>query len=348
MSRLSCSLAAVSITAVLITLVCLLAACTPESAAPPPVPTLTPTFAASPTVLPSATPAPTLPPPPTVAALSTAAATIANTPTTAPTAAPTDTPLPPTALLNGIPVSDLVRLPPEVIDHMRQVYAEGQARGRNPYAFSKLGDSVIANADFLTRFDKPGAYTLADYDFLQPTVDQFAGSWDRFGVAIRIGLRAWGVFDPLWANKDWCEPNETMLDCEIRLNNPSILIIHLGTNDQDDTFEHFLRKTVEDTLAQGVIPVLLTKADRFEGEDNHNNLIIRQAAADYAVPLVDFDLVADTLPNRGLREDNIHLNGPMAHDYGSAEALQKGHTVHNLLVLMMLDALRQEVMQAGN
>ena len=211
---------------------------------------------------------------------------------------------------------------------MQKIYAQGQEIDRDPHRFSKLGDSIIANADFLTRFDLPGTYILGPYDYLQPVIDNFPGSWERFGVAIRIGLRAWGVFDPAWANKEWCEPNEVLIDCELRLNNPSILIIHLGSNDLDTNFDEFLRKTVERTL-----------------DDNRNNIVIRQVAADYLVPLIDFDVVAETLPNRGIKEgDNVHLSGPLAHDYNLPVVYEKGHTVHNLTVLLMMDRIWKEVM----
>lgn len=257
-----------------------------------------------------------------------------------------DTPTPtPEPTLNGIPTSQIIILPDETIQHMKEIFALGQEMGRDPNTFSKLGDSIIANADFLTRFDLPGTYILGPYDHLQPVIDNFPGSWERFGVAIRIGLRAWGVFDPTWANKEWCEPNEVLIDCEIRLNNPSILIIHLGSNDLDANFDQFLRQTVERTLELGVIPILLTKADRYESDDNRNNITIRQAAADYQVPLIDFDVVAATLPNRGIKEgDNVHLSGPLSHDYNLPEVYEKGHTVHNLTVLLMMDRIWREVM----
>jgi hypothetical protein len=304
-----------------------------------PIPTETatpiPTIAVTPTIVPSPLP-PTEQP--------------TDVPTTGlpdnePTRLP-DTPTPtPEPTLNDIPYSQIIILPDETIQHMQEVYAQGQEIGRDPHSFSKLGDSIIANADFLTRFDLPGTYILGPYDYLQPVIDNFPGSWDRFGVAIRIGLRAWGVFDPAWANKEWCDPNEVLIDCEIRLNNPSILIIHLGSNDLDDNFDEFLRKTVERTLELGVIPVLLTKADRYESEDNRNNITIRQVAADYAVPLIDFDVVAETLPNRGIKEgDNVHLSGPLAHDYNLPVVYEKGHTVHNLTVLLMMDRIWREVM----
>ncbi len=293
---------------------------------------------------------------PTIAVTDTATAPAApspipptNQPTDTPTTRLPDTPTPtPEPTLNGIPYSQIIILPDETIQHMQEVYALGQELGRDPHRFSKLGDSIIANADFLTRFDLPGTYILGPYDYLQPVIDNFPGSWERFGVAIRIGLRAWGVFDPAWANKDWCEPNENMLDCEVRLNNPSILIIHLGSNDLDANFDEFLRKTVEHTLELGVTPILLTKADRYESEDNRNNNTIRQAAADYQVPLIDFDVVAATLPNRGIKEgDNVHLSGPLSHDYNLPEVYEKGHTVHNLTVLLMMDRIWREVMIDG-
>jgi hypothetical protein len=298
-----------------------------NTALPTPIPTIAVTDTAVPTPIPPTT-QPT------------------NTPTNNPSPQPTNTPTPtPEPTLNGIPYSQIIILPDDTIQHMQEVYAQGQELGRDPHTFSKLGDSIIANADFLTRFDLPGTYILGPFDYLQPVIDNFPGSWERFGVAIRIGLRAWGVFDPAWANKEWCEPNEVLIDCEIRLNNPSILIIHLGSNDLDDNFDEFLRKTVERTLELNVIPILLTKADRYEGDDNRNNNTIRQVAADYAVPLIDFDMVADTLPNRGIKEgDNVHLSGPLSHDYNLPDVYEKGHTVHNLTVLLMMDRIWREVM----
>lgn len=319
----------------------------------------TTTIQATHTAVPStATPQPTattVAPPPTPTAPMVedeSALEVENTADSVPAATPepiaTETPNP-LAFINGIPVDEIVVLPDDVIAKMKDVFATGQALGRDPHRFSKLGDSVIANADFLTRFDEPSAYTLGPYEYLQPIIDHYPGSWDRYGVGIRIGLSAWGVFDPMWADKEWCEPNEAMIDCEFRLNNPSVVLIHLGTNDTNESFERFLRQTVQHSIDNGVIPILLTKADRYESylyeEENRNNNIIRQVAADLQVPLVDFDLVADTLPNRGLKEDNVHLNGPLQHDYNLDEVYTRGHTMHNLAVLLMMEQIVEEVIQ---
>jgi hypothetical protein len=100
-----------------------------------------------------------------------------------------------------------------------------------------------------------------------------------------------------------------VIACEIRLHNPAVILVIIGTNDNSEAhiFEENMRRLVTYATENGVIPILITKADRYEGEENRNNLLIRQIAVDYQVPLLDFDLVASTLPNRGLGEDGVHL-----------------------------------------
>lgn len=262
--------------------------------------------------------------------------------TTPPTAVPTSSP---TDFVNGVPVSEIVILPPETAVHIQEIFAQGQAYGRNAHAFSKLGDSAVLVDSYLTRFDDPTKYTLGEWSFLQPTIDFYAGSFRRYGVATRVGLSSWGVMDPTWANKEFCNPNEVMLACEIRLFNPSVLLIHLGTNDigEAETFEANMRTIVEFCIMQGIIPILATKADRFEGEDNHNNQILLDLAAEYQVPLWNFDAVADTLPGRGLDEDQIHLTKSLTNNYTEPDIWDKGYPVSDLTALLMLDAVRQTV-----
>ena len=235
-------------------------------------------------------------------------------------------------------------MPEEVQQNVREIYRRGQQLGRNAQAFSKLGDSLIATPSFLVPFDT-GLYDLGEYAYLQPAIDYFAGSFERYGVALRPGLHSWGVFDPLWANKDWCSANEDLLACEVRLNNPGVLLILLGTNDAGNPpgFDYNMRKVIEYALENGIIPVIVTKADRFEGPDNINNEILRQIAADFQIPLWDYDLVAETLPGRGLTEDQVHLTVFPENDYTLAEAYQTGHGVHNLTGLMVLEAIRAAI-----
>jgi hypothetical protein len=262
-------------------------------------------------------------------------------PTSTPEPSPTPTPTLPQAI-NDIPLAEVAPMSPLVARTVQNIYETGQALGRNPNTFSKLGDSTILNPHFMGPFDE-GAYNLGEFDTLQPAIDRFSGSFARHGVAARHGLHSWTVFDPLWADKDWCEPNEDILHCEIRLNNPSVLFVRLGSNDAGapSGFRYNVREVIETSMALGVIPILGTKADRFEG-DNTNNQIIRELAAEYNVPLWDFDLVAGTIDGRGLDTDNVHLIiDELPHDYTQPEAFQRGHAMQDLTALLALDQVRQ-------
>jgi LysM repeat protein len=253
----------------------------------------------------------------------------------------------PTGAINGIALDTIVVVPDEVAQNVRGVFRIGQALGRDPRSFSKLGDSTIENPHFLTRFDD-GPYNLGQYGYLQPAIDYFHGSFARQGVAVHRGLHTWSVLDPMWADPYSCHSGEDMLACEIRLHNPSVVFIKLGSNDVGvpDSTERNLRRIVEYCISYGIIPVLNTKADRHEGAGNINNDIIRRVAADYQVPLLDFDRVAGTLPGRGLADDGVHLTSFFAHDWSSPVALQRGYGIHNLIALIMLDRVWQ-VTQTG-
>lgn len=270
-----------------------------------------------------------------------AVAPIAGTPT------PTNTPIPPPPTsINGTPIDSIVVMSSEVIENARQIFIRGQELGVNAHAFSKVGDSTIENPHFLARFDE-GTYNLGDYAYLQSVIDYFAGSFARQGLAVRRGFHSWTVTDPMWADKEICLPNETPVACEIRINRPAILLIRLGSNDVGvpGSFDLNIRQVVDYAVEQGVIPVIGTKADRFEGPDDINNTILRQIAADYNLPLWDFDLVASTLPGRGLYEDDVHMTIFYPHDYTQARALETGHGVHNLTALMVLETILREVME---
>ena len=312
-----------------------------------PLPTLAvtalPPFAPSATPV-SPTPAPTLPSPtptpeptadhrpPTVSATDTPLATRPSPPAT-----PTPDPV---RQINGVPFDAIAVLPPETQAHVAEIMARGRELGRNANAFSKLGDSAVLTESNLTRFDN-GPVALGPYAFLQPTIDHYAGSWARYGVGARVALTTIGVFDPMWASPEWCQPGEHLLACELRLHNPSVLLIRLGTNDgRASLYEQYMRQIVQYAVEQGVVPVLGTKADRFEGDDSINE-VTRRLAAELRVPLWEFDRVADTLPGRGLTDDHAHLTVYGRNDYTDPETLTRGYPVSDLTALVVLDALRQ-------
>ena len=66
---------------------------------------------------------------------------------------------------------------------------------------------------------------------LQAAVANFTGSFNRQSPTIKGGTTAGAVLWDAWhENKYTCQANETPLDCELRLNKPSIVIINLGTH----------------------------------------------------------------------------------------------------------------------
>jgi hypothetical protein len=285
---------------------------------------------------PSPSPAATLPtstPPPT--------ATPSPMPTDTPTATPQipDTPTPdPARQINGIPFEEIAVIPPSVAENVRQIAQRGEELGRNPRAFSKLGDSAVLVESNLTRFDN-GPVTLGAYGFLQPTIEYFSGSWQRYGAGARVSLTTIGTFDPMWANPNYCPPGVHLLECEINLHNPAIILIRLGTNDGDaDLYSTYMSRIIEFAIEKGVIPVLGTKADRFEGDDSINEAT-RRLAADYRVPLWDFDRLAETLPNRGLTDDQAHLTMYSRNDYSDPETFDRGYPMSDLSALVILDMI---------
>lgn len=197
---------------------------------------------------------------------------------------------------------------------------------------------------FLAAFDGK-VYKLGAFNSLQPTIDRFVGSFARESIAARKGMHTWSEFDPTWVNSNRCQSDEGPLECELRVNNPSIALIRLGANDYYAPldFNTQLRKIVETCLAYGVIPVLSTKPDRMEGQANTLNKTVAQVASAYAVPLWDYDLIVATIPGKGLEKDGVHFIGSVSRDYSSKQTLKNGDALQDLTGLLMLDAIRQEL-----
>jgi len=265
------------------------------------------------------------------------------TPPPTATSIPSPTPISENQIVNGILLSEFLIMPENVQENVRDIYARGETQLRNPRAFSKIGDSVVLTPHFLARFDSDN-YNLGIYDYLQPTIDQFAGSFSRYGQSAHVGLSFRTMYELGWPDLEYCEPEEDVVTCEIRTYNPSIFIIRMGTNDAvPAAMEANLSQLIEDLIAQGIVPILSTKNDRFDDEENINNQIIRDLSEEYEVPLWDFDLLADTMPLRGLSGDDIHLTMHDTNDYTDPEVMERGYPVNDLTALMVLDTILKTV-----
>lgn len=233
---------------------------------------------------------------------------------------------------------------PEIGPDVIQMYDIGLSKGNNPHAFSKVGDCSTSNAWFLGPFDEGEAYyRLGEYTYMKPMIDHFKGSFERNNISTRNGFNAASVLSPIWADPEVCNPGETPLACEYRVHKPSIVFIMLGTNDRwhMETFEENIREIIEITLDHWIIPIIATKPDNFE-EDESINRILAQLAIEYEVPLWNFWVAIQPLPNAGLEEDDVHLSWGPPH-FDDPDIMKLGWPMRNLTAMQALYAVWQAV-----
>ncbi len=219
----------------------------------------------------------------------------------------------------------------------QEIYDWGIAHGRDPARFSKIGDCQSIAQYFIGCFDDPTEYNLGPYDQLMPTIEQFTGSWDRRSKAVRTGFNVASVLTEINADPAECLPGEIPLSCEFRLHNPSFALISMETWTADrptDTYQDYLSEIVEICIANGVLPIVSTKADNLEG-DHSINRMVAEVAANYDIPLWNWWAVANDLPDQGLLEDGFHLtNG--ANNFGDPAHMEKAWPNRNLSALQLV------------
>ena len=253
---------------------------------------------------------------------------------------------------DGASLTELYKLPiiPELSDEMVKVYHRGQILGNHSNVITKVGDSLSASDKYLTIFAQDD-YDLGPYDYLEDTLLYYGKSVSGTSVASRIGLSTYVVFDPQWADKDLCLPNESPLDCEYRIKQPAVSFILFGPNDvrsmTETEYGEQMRMIVETTLDRGIIPVIFTFSADPEVElywqSINFNLELKKIAEDYKVPVINLWAAAQRLPEYGLDEDGIHLahSGYFYLKFSGGDEAFYGVTLQNLLALRMLDEIRK-------
>jgi formylglycine-generating enzyme required for sulfatase activity len=248
---------------------------------------------------------------------------------------------------------ELPIIPDGISDRVREIYERGLSMGNNPNAFSKVGDCNSTNPYYLADYDLgPNVYDLGNYANLQPTIDYFSGSFGRTSLAAKQGLSTAGVLASLWSDWKQCASNETPLDCEYRINHPSFAIVSLGTNEAYDVkldktpFEGRLRRIIEHSIDQGVVPILSTKADNDEG-DNYINFVTAKLAMEYELPLWNFWRAVQSISQHGMRSADHLTFAPTKSfsDFSRLEYLDYGMQMRNLTALQVLDMVRREINQ---
>jgi hypothetical protein len=295
----------------------------------------------SPTSLPLVGIDPTIPPPDNQVAIT----VISPSPAAASaTLAPS-----PTATLGPDDWKSFPVVPETISERTRAIYQHGLALGNNPAAFSKIGDCGSTPAWFLGDFDRGAEfYELGEHGDLQAVIAAFAGSYERTSLAAQSGMNASSAFVPLWANREVCQPGETPIACEYRVQQPAFVFIMLGTNDvwHPDRFEPQMRAILEFFIENGVVPILSTKADNLEGDGSLNTVIAR-LAREYDIPLWNFWRAVQELPDGGLQEDGAHLTFGR-NFFDDPQVMQRGWPVRNLTALQMLDAVWRGVQASGD
>jgi hypothetical protein len=235
---------------------------------------------------------------------------------------------------------------PVVSDNARAIYKKGQGLGNHPYSFSKVGDCNSMAPNFLSHFDgSPEGYNLGANTYLEAAIKQFAGSFKRQGYALGDGFNTSAVLAPFRADPNNCGSKESPLACEYRIQKPAFAIIAIGKDDyvRPEVFEANFRKIIVTTIDLGIVPILATMMDTVH--DPIYNQIIAKLAYEYDIPLWNYWLAVQPLPNYGL-DDNIHPNGSFAaFDFSNENLARYGWPVRNLTALQALYTTWQVVTQ---
>lgn len=192
---------------------------------------------------------------------------------------------------------------PFVSEYARQVWRAGVNEGNDPHAFSVLGDCHSQPDVLFGRFSDSALWDSPEYKAYKKTLKYYRNSWDHSNITVANGMSVASALNPTWARSSACKSNETPLACELRVHNPSLLIISLGTNwgsRNPQEFEDYLRQIVDLTLKEKVLPIIVTKGDP-AGPHNPLNERMIAVAYDYDLPLWNFWIAIQELPYQGLK-----------------------------------------------
>ena len=217
---------------------------------------------------------------------------------------------------------------PVVSDAAKAAYQRGLALGTDPHHFSVFGDCQSMANVFMARYDQEPNVVAGLPSRLQETIANFPGSYRRVGPSTWPGTTFGALLWDGWIDRsvfNYCPENETALDCELRVWNPSIVLINIGTHWDTRNYE-YLQRMLQQLIDRGVLPVLAFKADNREGDERLNREIA-QAAIEFDLPVWNFYRAASALENNGLKhapdDRDIYLTdqGLELHRYSALESL---------------------------
>jgi hypothetical protein len=226
---------------------------------------------------------------------------------------------------------------PIVPQRAKLIYLYGQALGNDPNAFSVLGDCQAEPDIFMGVYETDVALVDSLPEDLQETVEWFRGSFNRMSPTVKPSTTTAALLWPAWhKNAYTCTEYETPVACELRLHKPAFALIHVGTHYESHN-DNYMRQILDVLIEAGVVPILYSKADNRE-YDEQINLEYAQLAVEYDIPFWNFWSALVSLENRGLyTKTDVFFQGDV---YMTKQALM----LHRLTALQTLDVVRRAVM----
>ncbi len=251
-----------------------------------------------------------------------------------------------TALVDNTPVNpDIAALSP-------QLSAIVAASSADFTTFAVVGGRSLRQDSFLQPFGD-GDYTLAGAVDLQPTLGYFSAttlptgenSFARVGAAVDPALLAADFANGTATAAD-CNPDETVLGCELRLTNAGVVLIGIGYRDARDStdlaqFQANLGTVVDEALNAGVVPVLMTVYPRPGEEDAMKRLsaAVILVAQDKQVPVLNIYRLLAQLPQQGLTDNDPSVAPDGADFIDDAVITQYGENARHFALLRTLGDL---------
>jgi hypothetical protein len=188
---------------------------------------------------------------------------------------------------------------PVVTQNIRAIYLRGQLLGNDPHAFSIFGDCQSHPDVFLGVYETDPQRQQSLPPAFKDMLVYFSGSFNRESPTIKDGTTAGGLLSPLWhAGAFGCGVNETPVDCELRLHNPSFVFINIGTHWVVRNRE-YLHTIITALIEQGIVPILVTKANESEQGDKINQDLV-DLAVELNLPVWNFYASVTDLPDMGM------------------------------------------------
>jgi hypothetical protein len=268
------------------------------------------------------------------------------------------------------------------------VLATGRRRGNRADVFAKVGDSISQSPAFLQGIGC-GQVAIGGHSSLRSAIKYFsarrlegtsadcpaANSFSRASAATQaFAVSEWALSAGANSNSS-CEPGESPLTCELRIDRPGWAVVLFGTNDvtvgsdivHADTLPGFLEsmgEIITEATRDGTVPILSTIPPRIDPTDEawteRFNGALYRLARSRRIPMINLWRALDPLANHGLSADNLHpslYGGAGCTGYCdpascapacqaanfTAMGLRYGYDVRNLITLETLARLRQAI-----